>query len=420
MTDDPTTPPDPPVTRRGFLGAVGGLTVGAAAGGLPAGLVARPSAAAVVPTDPAVEPFYGEHQGGILTAPQRHTSVVALDVTTERRDELAGLLRHWTGLAADLTAGRIADPGRTSPDSGEAVDLGPARLTVAVGLGPGLFGVDGDDRFGLADRWPIQLAPLPAFPVDAMAATDSGGDLVLQASADDPQVVFHAVRQLVRAGAGITSIRWTQDGFDESAASPGTPRNLLGFKDGTANPTSVADLDRFVWAGPEAPAWMAGGTYLVVRRIRVALDRWDAEPVASQERIIGRHKASGAPLGRTAEDDPLDLDARQPDGQPVIPADAHVRLASPQANWGVTLLRRSCAYANGVTAPSGGGGPALDAGVLFTSFQRDPRLAFVPIVRSLASDDALSRFTSHTASAVAAVPPAPAHPGRWLGQALFE
>lgn len=347
-------------------------------------------------------------------------------MTTTDRRVLRELLQLWTTMAARLTSGLsssvpVPSTDAALADSGEAEGLGPARLTVNFGFGPGLFGIDGPDRFGLADRWPIQLLNLPAFPGDAFGPSAAGGDLTVHACADDLQVAFHAVRQLVRAGAGVTSLRWSQTGFNETAASPGTPRNLLGFKDGTSNPSTEAELKQFVWAGPEAPRWMAGGTYLVVRRIKIDLERWDAEAVPIQERIIGRSKGSGAPLGRDGEFDPLDLEARDSAGHPVIPLDAHVRLASPQENWGATLLRRSYAYTNTLTdAGPSGSEPALDAGLLFVSYQRDPRLSFIPLFQKLAGHDALRGFTTHTASAIAAIPPAPPHPGRWIGQDLLD
>ncbi|MGO9027739.1 MAG: Dyp-type peroxidase [Acidimicrobiales bacterium] len=434
MTDQPDRPPDPPgqhrtapVSRRRFLGAVGGLTAGAAAVGVPSGMSSLRSPALDRPARDGVEPFYGAHQGGVTTSPQSHTYFASLDVTTDQRGELAELLRSWTAIIANLTSGRPAtpmtgDPDRVEPDSGEALELGPARLTVNIGFGPGLFGVDGPDRFGLAARWPVQLVALPVFPGDALSGLNTGGDLTVHACADDPQVAFHAVRQLVRAGAGVTSVRWSQAGFNETLASRGTPRNLMGFKDGTSNPASEAELATFIWTGPEAPAWMAGGTYLVMRRIRVSLEQWDTVSLRSQERVIGRHKASGAPLGKPGELDALDLDAKDAAGRPVIPLDAHVRLASPEENWGVTMLRRSYAYSNGVVEQGDPGrqAPLFDAGVLFASYQRDPRLAFIPIFRALAESDALSRFTTHTGSAIAAVPPAPPHWGCWLGQPLFD
>jgi deferrochelatase/peroxidase EfeB len=437
MTDETNSPEGPAagttgsgtVSRRKFLGAVSAASAGAAAAavaiplGMSAGTEQTPDGA----YSEGIEPFYGTHQGGIITSPQSHTYFAALDVTTNDRKQLTALLRRWTTMAANLATGGPAFPitrdlGHAEPDSGETANLGPARLTVNIGFGPGLFGVDGSDRFSLADRWPIQLADLPAFPGDALNASTAGGDLTIHACADDPQVAFHAVRQLVRAGATVTSLRWSQSGFNEAAASRGTPRNLLGFKDGTSNPRTSAELATFVWAGSEAPEWMVGGTYLVVRRIRVSLEHWDAQTLRTQELTIGRHKASGAPLGRSDEFDPLDLQTTDTAGRPVIPFDAHVRLASPQENWGATMLRRSYSYSNNATPPqgSGAGAASFDAGLLFASYQRDPRLTFLPIFRTLAEKDALSKFTTHTGSAIAAIPPAPSKAGRWIGQDLFS
>jgi deferrochelatase/peroxidase EfeB len=438
MTDDTDTPgglqhgaPTPDtVSRRQFLGAAGVLG-GVGAGAAAVGITLGRSGEGQLPDNSASgapEPFYGTHQGGIVMPPQSHTYFAALDVTTNDRGRLTDLLERWTAIAANLTAGRPARPqtgdsGRVEPDSGEAVGLGPARLTLNVGFGPGLFGAGGRfDRFGLADRWPIQLIDLPAFRGDALTASTTGGDLTVHACADDPQVAFHAVRQLVRAGGTLTSIRWSQAGFNETDASRGTPRNLLGFKDGTSNPRTPAELAQFVWARPDAPEWMAGGTYLVVRRIRISLEQWDTQTLRSQERAIGRHKASGAPLGRSGEFDALDLESTDRAGRPVIPLDAHVRLAAPQENWGASMLRRSYSYTNGV-APrpdSSSGSPSLDAGLLFASYQSDPRLAFIPIFQKLADTDALSRFCTCTASAIAALPPAPSEEGRWIGQDLFS
>ncbi len=413
------------VSRRAFLGAVGGLTAGAAAAGAATGQ-AWHEAAVVDGVHSGVEPFYGAHQGGITTTPQSHTSFAALDVTTDRRHQLVDLLRRWTTMAASLTQGDLApaspgDGAAVAPDSGETVGLGPARLTVNVGFGPSLFGFDGPDRFELGDNLPMQLVTVPAFPGDRLVASNTGGDLTVHACADDPQVAFHAVRQLVRAGAGVTTLRWSQGGFNEVSAGIGTPRNLLGFKDGTVNPTTDVQTDDFVWVGAEGPHWMVGGTYVVVRVIRMALAHWDDMPLRNQERVIGRHKLSGAPLGASDEFDVLDLKAKDDADRLVIPLDAHVRLASPQENWGQMMLRRSYSYSNGVLdASPGRSDPVLDAGILFAAYQRSPRFAFIPIYRNLAQHDALGAFTTHVGSAIAALPPAPARPGEWIGQSLFE
>jgi deferrochelatase/peroxidase EfeB len=301
----------------------------------------------------------------------------------------------------------------------EVVGLGPTRLTLTFGFGPGIFELDGVNRFGLRSRRPAQLVDLPAFPFDELIAQKTGGDLTIQACADDPQVAFHAVRELLRMADGVASIRWTQVGFNETASSTGTPRNLQGFKDGTINPAG-GQLQEFVWAGPESPGWMRRGTYLVVRRIHIAIEDWDARPVSEQEQVIGRYKLSGAPLGESAEFDPLDLDATDRAGSPLIAVNAHVRLASPQVNSGQMILRRGYAYNDGVTSPVGNASPTYDAGLLFFSYQRDPRKGFIPIFQTLSQNDALSQFTVHTGSLIVAVPPAASGPGHFVGESLFS
>jgi deferrochelatase/peroxidase EfeB len=418
-----------PVSRRKFFGAVGGLAAGAAVIGADA---ERASSDAPQPGgmyQDGTESFYGVHQSGIITSPQSHTYFAALDVTTEYKRDVADLLQRWTNVAARLSTGRTAGPvtgdtDRIEPDSGEARGLGAARLTVNFGFGPTLFAKDGHDRFGLAHHQPYELAELPEFPGDQLTGSRTGGDLTIHACADDPQVAFHAVRQLARAADGIASIRWSQAGFNEAAASAGTPRNLMGFKDGTINPQSPAQLDQFVWVGYEGPDWMTGGTYLVIRRIRISLGHWDVQSLGTQEQVIGRYKMSGAPLGKSGEFDALDLGAKDGQGNPFIPVNSHVRLASPQENWGSMMLRRSYAYDDGMDISSEKGSPGqppmFDAGLLFACYQRNPLLAFVAIFRKLAENDALSQFTTHTGSAIVAIPPAAAGPAEWVGQRLFE
>ena len=411
------------ISRRRFLGAAGSLAGGAALAGGSSGTVADAAPPHVEQLKSGVEPFYGDHQGGIATPPQRHAQFAAFDVHVDDRRELIALLEQWTVVAAALTAGRTAPgtcgvEGQRLTDSGETVGLGPDRLTIGLGFGPSLFGLGGGDRFGIRHAWPMALVDLPGFEGDRLTEATSGGDLVVLACADDPQVAFHALRQLLRAAGAAASVRWSQAGFNERAATAGTPRDLLGFKDGTVNPRTEKELDNFVWVGGEGPDWMAGGTYLVTRRIRVDLGRWDALPVAEQEHIVGRHKGSGAPLGKALESQALDLATTDRSGRPLIARNAHVRLASSEENWGQMLLRRSYAFDNGYEqAPDGAG---LDAGLLFVAFQRNPRLGFIPIFEKLSKHDALREFTTHTASAIAAFPPAARHPGDWVGRGLFE
>lgn len=414
------------LSRRGFLGAVGGATVGAAATASGFALTSRSS-----PTRTSLaEPFYGTHQGGVTTRPQSHTVFAAFDVESNRRADVAELLRSWTATAANLTAGRTAAPlspdlASIEPDSGDALDLGPARLTVNFGFGPTLFSREGVDRFGLASRRPAALVDLPRFVHDELIHSKTGGDLTIHACADDPQVAFHAVRQLARAAEGVASVKWLQTGFNEAAASHGTPRNLMGFKDGTINPRSPAQLSRHVWVGTEGPAWMRSGTYLVARRIRISLEHWDAQRLERQENTIGRHKLSGAPLGARDEFSPLDLTSLDAAGQPVIPIRAHVRLAAPAVNDGEMILRRSYAYNDGVDPFSERWLPyrrvvLFDAGLFFCAYQRDPRRGFIPIYEQLSSHDALGEFTTHTGSVIVALPPASPGPGRFVGEGLFD
>ncbi|HTX29967.1 MAG TPA: iron uptake transporter deferrochelatase/peroxidase subunit [Solirubrobacteraceae bacterium] len=401
-------------TRRGFLTSVG------LAG---AGLGLRPAVAPAAPVGTAARAgavsFFGPHQAGIATPTQEHVQFAGLDLLSSSADDLRGLLALLSGAAADLCAGRpvgALQTGETPPvDTGEAVGLSAARLTVTFGLGPSIFA---PGRFGLAPRRPAPLVDLPAFANDALEDAISGGDLALQVCAEDPQVAFHAVHDLIRLAQPLVTVRWLLAGFGRTSNSrrQQTPRNLMGFKDGTANIVSedTASLSRFVWAnGPESPPWMQGGSYMVVRRIKMLLDRWDGIGLNQQEDTFGRHKLSGAPLGEAHEYDPLDLRARR-DGRPVIPFDAHVRLASPAENSGQRILRRGYSYVEPIEGPA----DAVAGGQLFICYQRDPRRQFIPIQRRLAASDALNAHTAHVGSAIFACPPG-IGPGGYVGQPLL-
>jgi len=432
-------------SRRSLLR--GGLLAGAGAvgGGLAGGVAGRATAAAADPADQP-EAFRGAHQAGILTNTQRQTVLAAFDLTTSNRGDLVAMLKAWTKLAGALAAGQSvtvpiytppgggganayadATGGSTTDDSLEAYGLGPNRLTLTVGFGRTAFRTsDGQDRFGISSQLPQALIDLPHFAGDEIAAADSDGDLFLQACADDPQVAFHAVRSIARIAPDVATLRWTQLGFSPDNTG-GTPRNLMGFKDGTMNSNvhPPASLQATVWAGPEGPAWMHGGSYLVYRRIRITLEHWDRLPPSLQEQVIGRQKLNGAPLGQPGEFSPLDLDQRDADGDPVIPANAHVRLAAPQTNNGAVIVRRAFSYNNGTTPfterwPPWRQALEYDAGLLFLAYQKDPRTGFLPIFTRLAELDALSQFTTHTASAVFAIPPGISGPGDWIGRSLLS
>jgi deferrochelatase/peroxidase EfeB len=420
----------PRISRRTFIGSAGGAVVGA--GALAGGLALGTNDAPVETGSNrnATEPFYGSHQGGILTAQQSNSYFAALDLSTEKRSEVAELLRTWTEAGANLTTGRAAKAlsareGAPEPDSGEALGLGAARLTLTFGFGPTLFEKDGADRYGLRSQRPAALVDLPRFPGDQLIEQKTGGDLTVQACADDPQVAFHAVRQLARLADGVAGIRWVQAGFNETPASQGTPRNLMGFKDGTINPTTAAQQREFVWVGTEGPNWMRGGSYLVARRIRISLEHWDTKTLETQQEVVGRYKVSGAPLGASDEFDAIDLSKTDARGNPLIPLDAHVRLSAPQMNKGQMILRRGYAYDDGYDAfierwPPWKQALMYDAGLLFCAYQRDPRQGFIPLFTNLAENDALNQFTTQTGSVIVAVPPAAPAPGSYVGQRLLE
>jgi deferrochelatase/peroxidase EfeB len=415
-------------SRRGFLAGASGLV--AAVG---SSLAARAAAdtAAATPADPrSVEPFWGQHQAGITTPQQQHTYFAAFDLITTKRGDVADLLRAWTEAAARMTGGGAAKPLGQNPsgaagDSGEALDFTSARLTLTFGFGAGLFVKDGHDRYGLAARRPEALVDLPRFNGDQLVDSRTGGDLSVQACAEDPQIAFHAVRQLALLASdgysGVAQLRWTQTGFCSRPAGAKTPRNLMGFKDGTQTPP---DLEAAVWVGAEGPDWMAGGSYVVVRRIRMALEHWDRTELDFQEQVVGRHKYSGAPLGKQNEFDALALEAADKDGNPVIPDNAHVRLAAAATNDGAQILRRGYSYNDGtnVTAerwPPWRQGLEYDAGLLFIAYQRDPRTGFIKIFENMSKLDIMNQFVTHTGGALFACPGGVAE-GQFIGQRLFE
>ena len=368
--------------------------------------------------------FRGAHQAGIATAQQEHMHFAALDLVTDEVSEVRDLLRAWSEAAGRMTQGETAGDDNFSQflppdDTGEAFDLSPARLTLTFGFGPSFFGKDGEDHFGLGGAKPEALAPLPPLTGDVLEEGRSDGDLCVQACADDPQVAFHAVRNLVRISRGLAVVRWSQLGFGRTASTSktqATPRNLMGLKDGTNNiKAEDTDLmDRHVWVPEgEGPSWMVGGTYLVARRIRMLIEVWDRVSLGEQEASIGRHKYSGAPIGREDEFDPVDLEAKNEDGELLIDKDSHVRLARQSEEE--KILRRGYSFTDGFDAERG----QLDAGLFFISFQRDPHKQFVPLQQRLAANDRLNEYIRHTASALFACPPG-ARKGGYVGETLLE
>ncbi|GAA1922369.1 iron uptake transporter deferrochelatase/peroxidase subunit [Nocardioides hwasunensis] len=377
----------------------------------------------------ATYPFRGEHQAGIVTPAQDRLHFAAFDVVTDSRDDLVDLLQRWTVAAEQMSTGEPTGTGAVDgdvylppDDTGEALDLPASGLTITFGFGPSLFrDADGQDRFGIADRLPSALRDLPHFPGDVLDPERSGGDLCIQACADDPQVAVHAVRNLARMGFGTVSVRWSQLGFGRTSTtstSQSTPRNLFGFKDGTANVKAeeTAALDEHVWVGSgddDAAGWLAGGSYLVARRINMNIEIWDRQPLGDQESFVGRTKGTGAPLSGGEEMTEPDFSMPGSNDQPVIPVDSHVRVVHPDMNGGVRMLRRGYNFVDGSNALGG-----LDAGLFFIAYVRDPDTHFIPVQLAMSKTDALAEYLRFTGSALFAVPPG-IGPGEHVGQALF-
>jgi deferrochelatase/peroxidase EfeB len=413
------------VSRRGFfLGAgglaAGGLVVGAAAaaGGYALGQnSASDSGSETAATADVVHPFFDQaHQAGIQTPPQKYSVFMTYDLTSTTTRDLQVLLARWTAAIAQLTTGAPignADPSRSdavAEDTGEALGLGAQGLTVALGLGPGLF----DTRFGLANKRPTLLNELPTLPSDQLAVGTTGGDLCLQASADDPQVAYHAIRNLTRMARGTATTRWTVTGFGRASAGPDqqTPRTLLGFKDGTRNIVEDTDFERWVWLKNQEQKWMNGGSYLVARKIHMNIETWDTDSIGDQETVFGRDKGEGAPLGGHHEFDAPNFHAKK-DGEPVISPTAHIALAAPENNGGIKIHRRSYNYTEGIDELG-----QIDAGLLFVAFMNDPK-NFVTLQTKLGSVDRLNEYIKHIGSAVFAMPPAPKR-GSYIGAGLFS
>jgi deferrochelatase/peroxidase EfeB len=413
------------VSRRGLIGggsAVAGLAAGFAAGDAYAG---HGDGAQGAPA--TTYAFRGEHQAGIATPAQDRLHFAAFDVTTRSRTELVGLLKAWTLAAERMTQGLPAGPvGPTEgapqappDDTGEAIGLSSGGLTITFGFGPGLFRDDrGRDRFGLAQRRPDALVDLPHFAGDQLDPARSRGDLCIQACSEDPQVAVHAIRNLARIGFGTVAVRWSQLGFGRTSTTStaqATPRNLLGFKDGTANVKAeqTAALAEHVWvAADDDQAWLGGGSYLVARRINMHIETWDRQGLQPQEEVVGRTKDTGAPLSGGTELSPLDLSMQGASG-PIIPADSHVAVVSPERNEGARMLRRGYNFVDGSNALGG-----LDAGLFFIAYVRDPRTHFIPLQHRMAAQDAMMEYLRFTSSAIFAVPPGTA-PGEHVGQRLF-
>ncbi|MFG2498292.1 iron uptake transporter deferrochelatase/peroxidase subunit [Streptomyces sp. NPDC048441] len=412
------------ISRRRLLGTAGatGLALGAAGGA--AGYAAAPAdtsssspAASLTSLGADAVMFHGKHQPGITTPVQSRGHLIAFDLAAGAgRKEAAALLRRWSATAERLMAGKAA----AGEDTDVARDAGPSSLTVTFGFGHSFF-----SRTGLEKQRPGALDPLPDFSSDHLDKARSDGDLWAQIGANDPLVAFHALRAIQKEAGDAARVRWQMNGFNRSpgaTAHPMTTRNLMGQIDGTNNPKpSDDDFDRRIYVpatgaagATRDPSWMAGGSYVVVRRIRMLLDDWEKLGLEHQEAVIGRHKSDGSPLTGGTEATEPKLEKAGADGKYVIALNAHARITRPDQNGGSAMLRRPFSYHDGFDK---GGEP--DAGLLFVCWQADPLRGFVPVQRKLDRGDALSEFIRHEASGLFAVPGGAAK-GEYVGQRLLE
>ena len=345
--------------------------------------------------------FYGKHQSGITTPMQKNIYFVVLDLHTKDKEEIIQLFKDWTDYSEKLVNGDLVKKDGSNAllppsDTGETVGLNPYRLTLTFGVSASFL-----TKLGLEKKRPKLFRDLPAFPKEQLRDQYTGGDIVIQACADDEQVAFHAVRNLIRKGRNKVTMKWSQSGFAAIGDRMETPRNLFGFKDGTANVTTEKDFDKVVWA--DSQDWMKNGSYMAVRRIIMHLETWDRTNLQEQENTFGRYKESGAPFGKTNEFDEVDLS--------LLPVDSHVRLAK---EVDLPILRRSYSYSDGIDPKTG----QFDAGLLFIAFQKDPD-SFVKIQTNLGAVDKMNEYVTHIGSGLFACFGG-VKKGGYIGQDLFE
>ncbi|MFS0780434.1 iron uptake transporter deferrochelatase/peroxidase subunit [Bacillus sp. 1P06AnD] len=357
-----------------------------------------------------IVPFHGKHQAGIVTPQQTNAYIAAFTLTTSNRQDVISLFKDWTKLSETLTEGRVnsvdyANDFIPPADTGESEDLGASNLTITFGLGASFFSKKGVDRFGMSSKKPKHLLDIPKMRGEDLKEPFIGGDLCVQACADDQQVAFHAIRNIIKAASGTADILWLQSGFINGPEGE-TPRNLFGFKDGTANlsPKQEAKLDAIVWADEGEPDWMAGGTYMACRKIMMMIEMWDRTSLKSQEDTFGRKKLSGAGYGKVKEHDAVDTKQ--------MPINAHTRVAK---ETGQQIYRRAYSYTDGIDQLTGN----MDSGLMFICFQKDPSMQFVPMLKKLAESDALNEYIKHIGSGLFACPKG-IRKGTYLAQDLFE
>jgi len=369
------------------------------------------------------QPYYGLHQAGIITPQQASMMLVAFDVLATDKADLERLFRLLDNRIAFLTKGgkapQVANPKLPPMDSGIlGDDIYPDNLTITVSVGHSLF----DDRYGLQAHKPLKLQQMTRFPNDALDSSLCHGDLLLQICANSNDTVIHALRDIIKHSPDLLSVRWRREGFisDHAARSKGkeTPVNLLGFKDGTANPDTRDQslMDEILWvsADQREPAWAVNGSYQAARIIQFHVEFWDRTPLQEQQTIFGREKDSGAPLGMTNEHDVPDY-ASDPEGN-ITPLDAHIRLANPRTpeTQSSLMLRRGYSYSLGVSNAG-----QLEMGLLFVCYQHDLEKGFLTVQKRL-NGEALEEYIKPVGGGYFFVLPGVPDDKHYLGQSLIE
>lgn len=381
------------VSRRGFLGSGAAVAVSGVIGVAGGAYAASAVGAQNLETFAAKRElsFRGNHQMGIEADLQSVTNFIAFDIkeTTDR----AAMLRFMSLITDDID--RLSRGEPVLADPAPELAIGAARFSAYVGFGPSLF-----EKLGLESQMPTGFGRLPAFKVDRLQDQYSSGDVLIHISADDPVVLAHGTRGLVRDAMPFASVRWVQSGFAHAPGiiPPGiTHRNLMGQVDGTANPIpGTDDFNKVVWI-QDGPAWIQGGTLLAYRRIAMQLDTWDQLGTPSKEEVVGRKLSNGAPLTGDKESDIPDFAARHPNGLSVIPEFAHIRRAAP-VSQDERIFRRPFSYEAGISSAG-----SVDVGLLWTAYQRNLDNQFIPIQRRLDEFDLLNKWTVPIGSAEFAI-----------------
>ncbi|MGK9044325.1 iron uptake transporter deferrochelatase/peroxidase subunit [Mammaliicoccus vitulinus] len=357
--------------------------------------------------------FYGKYQSGITTEVQKHVYFVVLTINKMSVSEVKEMFKIWTNYSVHLMNGDfVKELGKNkmlpSPDTGETIGLDANRLSLTFGISPSFF-----EKVGLNKRKPELLKDLPHFPKDQLDEAYTGGDICIQACSDDPQVNFHAIRNLIRIAKGEVSMKWSQTGFNSFKEKDGkieTPRNLFSFKDGTGNPSvhNQSELDKYIFI---QDGWAKNGAYLVVRRIQMLLETWDRTALGEQEATFGRYRHSGAPIGKENEFDTFDPNIKDKNGNNLIEKASHVSLAKSSKT---NILRRSYSYSDGIHSQTG----TFDAGLLFLSFQKSPE-QFIKIQNKMGAVDKLNEYITHRGSGIFLCLPG-VREGGYLGETLFN